>query len=125
MQKHDEEMEQYLRNFQPLAVRPLEILQRSGNMWSRRLAAAAVLVLASGLSLWYAHHQTPGSRETASVLEVRNTPSGPQRTPSTLFLTKLAMEDSQAFDAMMTKESRMELPDMQGEQSTLRVLAKE
>jgi hypothetical protein len=125
MQKHDEEMERYLKKFQPRAVRPLEISRQSGNVWMRRLAAAAVLVLAGGISLWYGQHKTPGSLKTAKVSELQSIVSSAPRSASTLYLTRLALEDNQAFEALLTKESRMELPDLQGEQSTLRVLAKE
>jgi hypothetical protein len=42
---------------------------------------------------------------------------------STPVLTKLALDDSKAFDALLTDESQTVLPSMQGEQSALRVLA--
>jgi hypothetical protein len=40
-------------------------------------------------------------------------------------LTKLALEDDHRFEAKLAAESRLVLPGFQGEQSMLRVFAKE
>lgn len=125
MQEHDEEMERYLRKFQPRAVRQLGVLRQTEKPWLRRLAAAAVVVFAAGISLWYAQRKTTKLPETAIVQDVRLTPSVPQTRMNTLVLTKLAFEDGTAFDELLTDESRTALPRMEGEQSALRVLAKE
>jgi hypothetical protein len=44
---------------------------------------------------------------------------------STLALTKLALDDHHAFDEFMTDKVQSQFPRMNGEQSALRVLAKE
>jgi hypothetical protein len=43
---------------------------------------------------------------------------------STVALTRLALDDSEAFDALLARESQTMFPGMQGNQSALRVLAK-
>jgi hypothetical protein len=40
-------------------------------------------------------------------------------------LTKLALEDPKRFEEQLEVESRQVLPDLQGQQSTLRALTKE
>jgi hypothetical protein len=125
MQNHDEEMECYLKEFMPRAIRPLEQKQRSPNFWPRRLAAAAVVVLAGGLSLWFARREaeTVPSKPLISGLQ-RSVPSS-HNPVSTFLLTKLALDDNKRFNEALTEESRRVLPSMQGKESTLRIFAGE
>jgi len=125
MLEHDEEMERYLGKFQPRAIRQLEIPGRAEKLWMRRMAEAAVLVLAVGVSLWYAHHKTIAPPEIAKLPNAQLTRSGPQARMNTLVLAKLAFEDNTAFDTLLTEASRTALPRMEGQQSALRVLARE
>jgi hypothetical protein len=48
-----------------------------------------------------------------------------ERRMNSFLLTKLALEDNQTFDAVLTEESRKVLPNLQGQGSMLRVLAAE
>jgi hypothetical protein len=120
MQQHDEDdLERYLKKFQPRAIRQLEVRRQTGNSWLRRMAAA-VVVLAGSISLWYAQRKTAKPPEKPTIQAVRSITNIHMSTP---VLTKLALDDSKAFDALLTNESQTVLPSMQGEQSALRVLA--
>lgn len=120
MQQHDEDdLERYLKKFQPRAIRQLEVRRQTGNSWLRRLAAV-VVVLAGSISLWYAQRKTAKPPEKPTIQAVRSITNIHMSTP---VLTKLALDDSKAFDALLTNESQTVLPSMQGKQSALRVLA--
>jgi hypothetical protein len=120
MQQHDEDdLERYLKKFQPRAIRQLEVRRQTGNSWLRRMAAV-VVVFAGSISLWYAQRKTAKPPEKPTIQAVRSITNIHMSTP---VLTKLALDDSKAFDALLTNESQTVLPSMQGEQSALRVLA--
>jgi|SRR5580700_7670840 hypothetical protein len=121
MQPHDEDLELYLKKFQPRTIRRLDVRRQTGNSWLRRMAA--VVVFAGIISLWYAQRKTVKPPEKFTIQAVRSIRNMPQTHMSTPVLTKLALDDSKAFDALLTNESRTVLPSMQGEQSALRVLA--
>jgi hypothetical protein len=125
MQEHDEDLERYLRTFQPRAVRPLVVRSQPQSQWLRRLAVAAVAVLAGGVSLWYAqrHIAKPPGQVTAQAVRSLVVPS--QTHLNSPALTNLALDDSEAFEALLARESGSVLPRMQDEHSALRVLAKE
>jgi hypothetical protein len=118
MQPHDEDLELYLKKFKPRTIRRLDVRRQTGNSWLRRMAA--VVVFAGIISLWYAQRKTAKPPEKPRIQAIRNMPQTHMSTP---VLTKLALDDSKAFDALLTNESRTVLPSMQGEQSALRVLA--
>jgi hypothetical protein len=120
--EHDEELVQNLRKFRPRAIRPLE-QRRTGNSSLKWLTAAAAVGLAGSMLFWYTqiHKTKPLERIVAQTsIEIR-----PQTHWSTPALTKLALDDGKAFDALLADESRNLLPSMRGERSALRVLAKE
>ena len=122
--EHDEDIERYLRKFQLRAIGPLEMPRGVRSRQLRWLAAVAVVVFAACFVLWYGAHQR-SSPEPRTTSEVRSSGFLPPTRINTLALTKLALDDSEAFDAVLADESRAMFPDMQGEQSALRVLAKE
>jgi hypothetical protein len=123
--KHDEDLERYLREFEPRAIQPLRIPRRVSSPQLGWLAAVAVVVLAGSVALWYGTRQPTGSVDSGAISEVR--PSSPQRQMpiNALALTKLALDDGQAFDTALRDESQAMFPSMRGERSALRVLAKE
>ena len=132
--KHEPEqdIEKYLNEFQPRAVRALgtERANDSGvtDMVARfdwqRLAAAAVLFAALGTSVWYARVKPDRPTETADRQQV-HTERVPQRDLSNLQLTQLALADNEKFDEVLAEQSRESLPNLRGERSTLRILAQE
>ena len=124
MPRPDEDVEQYLRKFQPRAVRRLELRPQAGNPWPLRLAVAAAVVLTGSVSLWHAERKTTKPSNPVAMQAVQSI-GVPQTQMSTPALTKLALDDSEAFDALLARESRTVLPSMQDEHSALRVLSKE
>jgi|HubBroStandDraft_5_1064220.scaffolds.fasta_scaffold357869_2 hypothetical protein len=122
--EHDEDIERYLRKFQLRAIGPLEMPRGVRSRQLRWLAAVAVVVFAACFVLWYGDHQR-SSPEPRTTSEVRSSGFLPPTRINTLALTKLALDDSKAFDVVLADESRAMFPNMQGEQSALRVLAKE
>jgi len=123
-EKHIEELERYLRTFQPRPIRQLGVPQAgSRRVW--RLAAAAIVIFAAGVLLWYAQRKEGRAREMVTIQHGRSSAGMPHARRSIPALTKLALDDSEAFDAFLTDESQSLLPSMQSEQSALRVLAKE
>lgn len=123
--KHDEDLERYLRKFAPRAIQPLKIPRRESSPQPRWLAAVAMVVLAGAVALWYSTRQPTRSADSRAISEVR--PGNPRRqTPiNALALTKLALDDSKAFDTALRDESQAMFPTMRGERSALRILAKE
>jgi hypothetical protein len=125
MRRDDDELERYLSEFRPRAVRPLELPKPATRAWTRRLAVAAVVLLCIGGGLWYGRRNvaipTPSQNTPTAQVE---TPAGTAR-PNPFVLTKLALEDERQFEAQLDADSRLVLPSFQGEQSSLRVFAKE
>jgi hypothetical protein len=125
MQTHDEEMESYLKEFSPRAIRPLEQEQRSPNFWPGRLAAAAVIVLAGGFFIWATRREAETVRLKPLSAELQRSIPSSHKPLSTFLLTRLALDDNKRLDAELTEESRRVLPSLQGQESTLQVFAGE
>ena len=122
----DERFEHYLREFRPLKPRAFPSQTRRLPELLRRLAAAAVVTVVLGTSLWFAMHPSErGKTEivTNGALAPEQKATGPSL--SLLQLTQLAVSDPVRLDAHLAAASRHVLPDFRGERSTLRVLAKE
>lgn len=125
MGPYDEETERYLKEFRPLAIRKLEVAPQSWNrVWRRLTAAAAVAVCAGGL-FWFARREATLSKEAANVQVPKVGVTSEPQYRTVLALTTLALADSKRFETFLAEESRKSLPSFQGEQSTLRVLAKD
>ncbi|HXY01300.1 MAG TPA: hypothetical protein VEI54_10290 [Candidatus Limnocylindrales bacterium] len=124
MHRDEHDLEKYLTEFRPRAVRPLRVSQRVSHFWLAGLAAAAVVLLGVGFGLWYAGHDRlspPELKEQRVQVEFHL-----NRTRLTnMELTRLALEDEKQFQAQLESESRQVLPDFTQQQSTLRILAKE
>jgi len=121
----DNELEKYLREFQPRAVRPLESLRQTAIPWRGRLAAAAVVLFSVSGGLWYAIHKSNMPRAEVKLETSRGEALVQERRVNSILLTKLALEDPKRFEEQLEVESRQVLPDLQGQQSTLRALTKE
>jgi hypothetical protein len=132
--KHEPEqdMEKYLREFQPRAVRALETERTTEHRvahevarfdW-RRLAAAAVMLFALGTSVWFAHRKSAEVQEAARPQGAVGNQIRRQEL-NNWQLTRLALSDKEKFDEVLTEQSRESLPNLRGEKSTLRVLAQE
>jgi hypothetical protein len=132
--KHEPEqdMEKYLREFQPRAVRALEaeraieprVAYEVARFDWRRLAAAAVMLFALGTSIWFAHRKSAGVQEAAQQQGgLRNQIR--RQELNNWQLTRLALSDKEKFDEVLTEQSRESLPNLRGEKSALWVLAQE
>ena len=121
---HDEEVERYLAEFKPRRVRALEV---PGNkrVWPLRLVAAAVIFLVGGISLWYLSQETKGVKDAISRRHILSTTAVRTSNLNAIALTRLALENNEHFEALLADRSQTALPSFQGENSTLRVLAKE
>lgn len=126
MRRDDEELERYLSEFRPRAVRALELPQPAAQAWIRPLAFAAVLLICAGGGLWYVRHgaSIPSPAPTTTHTTGAENFAGTRR-PNPFSLTKLALENDGRFEAQLDAESRLVLPGFQGEQSSLRIFAKE
>jgi hypothetical protein len=125
MEKDDKGFEKYLGEFQARGVRPLELPRPAANAWLRRLAAAALVLFSVGGGLWYAGHERKRTGDEVKAHRVRMESYVAESEPNSISWTKLALEDPRQFEEQLDEESRRVLPDLQGQQSTLRVLAKE
>jgi len=124
MPKDDNELEKYLAGFQPRAVRPLQSSRPMATVWWVRLAAALLLFSVCG-GLWYARHKRnlQHVEVTTATARVEGRVEEPSVNP--ILLTRLALQNPKRFEEQLAAESRRVLPDLRGQQSTLRVLAKE
>ena len=119
----DEEMERYLNEFRPRAIRPLEIEAPSPRYWLRPLAGAAAIVLIAGLSIRLSRRETVIVPKAAREQQTQVRTRFGEKRMNPFLMTRLALEDHQAFDAILTEDSRRVLPGLQGQESMLRVLA--
>ena len=126
MNPPDDEMERYLRQFQPRAIRALELAPKVGLALRWRLVAAtAGLALFAGSFLWVTHRDAQRLPPTLNVRANKANGAGERQLESPLALTRLALSDNDKLESLLAEESRAELPSLQGEQSMLRALAKE
>lgn len=125
MRRNDDELEKYLSEFQPREVRPLEVSRPVTRVWLGRLAAAALVLVSAGGGVWYARYEREMARAESKTARVQIEFRFSDERPNSIALTKLALENPEAFGEQLEAESRQVLPDLQGQQSTLRVLAKE
>jgi hypothetical protein len=127
MENDVQKFEEFLSEFQPRRPRALPDRLVPKTTWTRRLAAAAVVTLALGASLWIVRGKRgSGEGQIVSVKAV----AVPDRIPMAqelpvIALTQMALHDPEQFDAALAEASRRMLPDFRGRDSTLRVLAKE
>lgn len=122
----EEQFENYLRSFRPIdpEALPAAIPAYGATAPRRGIAiafAATVCVIAAALLLI----TLPNAR-LATHRVVSEPPSEASRTNiSTPTLTRLALDEHDAFAECMTEKARLQFPPMRSDESTLRVLAKE
>jgi len=127
--REDEQFESYLKRFRPVAPQPLPAKKHLTKF--RRpfaiaagvaAALAATLIVVLLLSRSRDHALRTGANSPAASGAIANAEQATIAAPA---LTKLALENPEAFDALMTERLQRQMPLMKGEQSALRVLAKE
>jgi len=122
MKNDSAQFEDFLREFEPKRPRVLKFEAEHPMGYWRRLLAAAVLLIACGVSsrlVWTAHsneHQPP-----AHAIEADSTPT--QR--SIILWTRMALHDPERLDKEFSVPPRSVLPRFDRPHSTLRILAKE
>jgi len=127
MENNDREFEKYLREFQPRKPRalPEEVIPKT--VWTRRLAAAAAVMMAVGASLWLVGKKPAGQRAGSMTRDrpVAAVEQSQRRAPSLLVLTRLAVENPSELDATLEAAQKNSLPRFDRKDSALRILAKE
>jgi hypothetical protein len=121
---NDEDVERYLKTFQPRGVAPLRIPEQTRSAWASALAIAAAVILAGAIALWYGARLTTGPSSIRANVDFYAGKSQPVARSNVPGLTQLALDDNRAFEARLANDSRIMFPSMQGERSALRVLAK-
>lgn len=114
----DEQLESFLREFQPRRPRALPETRARAPLLHPRLAAAAVILILLAGSLWLVATDV-ARKPVGAVKSAREAQMG------LLSLTRLAFDDPASFDAALNEASRDSLPNFQGSDSTLQVLSKE
>jgi hypothetical protein len=132
---NDEQFENYLKNFRPIDPEPLPLRTKTNSAGARRrsaLAVSAVACLAAAalvvVALPRGHEgeiEQSIERPSSDANAFRGKNDGKRETLPTIALTKLALDNRQAFDEFMTEKNQSQFPPMSAEQSALRVLAKE
>ncbi|SRR5258705_10159023 len=125
MALYDEDTERYLQEFRPQAIRELEVAPRHRKVSWRQLTAAAAVMVCVGGTLWVACRDLKHSKEAANVQTPKVSIASRRQYRTTVALTKLALSDNEGFETLLAEESRKSLPNFQGEQSALKVLAKD
>ena len=123
--REDEQFENYLKGFRPVA--PPALPAKRHRVTSRRLfaiAAGATATLAATFIIFSLLSRNGSHTPRTSVASglIAGTKRSQIAAPA---LTKLALENPGAFDALMAERSHTQMPAMKGEQSALRILAKE
>jgi hypothetical protein len=125
----DEQFELLLREFEPRRPRALPAPGVSPSIRMSRLAAAAVIAIALGSSLWFLSRKSEW-RESQNVTNTASVnililPKASTPKLSAVVLTRLAVEDPARLDALLDASQQHFLPRFDQENSALRVLAKE
>jgi hypothetical protein len=123
---NDEQFEKYLKNFRPVDPEPLPVRTKKhaagANSRSALAAFAVACLAAAALVLVVLPHSSQPTIDQAATTIPNNAQRNNMSTPA---LTKLALDDRAAFDKFTSEKVQMQFPSMKGEQSTLRILAKE
>lgn len=122
--QNDEELERYLEEFRPRALRPLEVQRPTLPPWLKPMAAAAVVLACAGSAVWFSQKTTPNSAVLPVEMDQPGLTEEGQK-PNLFTLTRLAFEDDREFQNELEKESRAELPSFESRASGLRILARE
>jgi hypothetical protein len=125
MDDNDFKLEAYLREFELRRPRPLQPADVAWHARHRLAAAAALIVALCAISVWLARHRESKRGNTQSAALSVATPLTPGHAPSTIELTRAALDDGREFDHEMDSLAQRSLPGFERKDSTLRVLAKD
>ena len=114
MGNDDRKFEEYLAEFEPRKPRALPLEAVSKQVWLRRFAAAAAIVISLGASMWFARkkHKLDGGEVVAR--SSMSAPEAKSQAPSLALvpLTQLALQDPEQLDAQLTAASQTVLPEI-------------
>jgi negative regulator of sigma E activity len=133
----DEQFERYLKSFRP--VTPPSLRAKGHFFKARRpfavaagVAACVAATVIVVLLLFHARdHALPSANgslvthKTTRLQASHSIATAKQTEVSIPVLTKLALDDRETFNALMTEKLQRQMPPMEGGESALRVLAKE
>lgn len=122
--KRDVEFEQYLSEFRPRGMARLKGRSIRRPMRWLRLAAALLLIGIGTVGFYMWRHEKNASVKE-NVLIQQSKPSGKVASQTAAELTRLALDDDARFERVLAEQSRSSLPNLRGDQSTLRILANE
>lgn len=126
MNGDDHKFEEFLRGFEPRRPRPLPLVTGISHDW-RRLAAAAVIVIAAVASLHLGYRGPLTKHAEQHPASTQNNSGAVKILPvmSSTALTRAVLENSDQFDAQMNEIAVRTLPRFDRADSSLRALAKE
>jgi hypothetical protein len=122
MNNDDQQFESYLREFVPTRPAPLSDVVTAWRRW-QRLVAAAVILLAAGVSAWIAYGPPQTRRQQVAHWIQAPLKSEPRQV--NLGQLRQFADQPQQLEGVLARASRDELPDFRGKTSSLRLLAKE
>jgi hypothetical protein len=125
MQKDDREIENYLAGFEPRKLQIQELAPVDSNVWTGRLAAVAVLLIAVGTWVWYARSSNKGEQAKRAAAESAAAAGTTVSQANIILLTQMALENPKRFEEQMDEEARRVLPELRGQQSALKISGRE
>jgi hypothetical protein len=128
----DEQFKGYLKSFRPLVPQALHN-QRNSSKGRRAFAAAAGATVALAATIVVAlllhrngeHAAKTSNGSPVTYQTVMAASSTKQSEIGTPVLTRLALEDPDAFNALMAMKLKAQFPAMMNDESTLRILAED
>jgi hypothetical protein len=131
----DKQFERYLKNFRPIDPEPCPLLTKTHFVSARRRSALAVSAVAclAAVALAFivlsrgqeAESEQSASRHFSDADAFIGSNDAKRVELPTIALTKLALDNHQAFDKFMTDKTQAQFPPMNTEHSALRVLARQ
>ena len=125
MDDNDFNLEVFLREFEPRRPRALPSQNVEWRAWHRIAAAAALILALSAATVWIAWRRAAKRSRTQTAASNVASAVNPEHQPSTIELTRAALDDGREFDNEMDSLARRSLPGFKRTDSALRVLAKD
>jgi hypothetical protein len=132
---NDAQLESYLKSFRPLDPEPLPLHVKTHSVSARRRSALAVFTVACSATVALVVIMLSRGPESSSEQLVSRpfsdagafveSKDGKRIGLPMIGLTKLALDNHQAFEEFMTDKTQSQFPPMNAEHSALRVLAKQ
>lgn len=126
MNDDDRKFEAFLREFEPRRPRALPTADRTRRSWPALAAAASLILVLGAASLWIEIRRIDKGKQISNpAANISSAAPNQHPPPSTLALTRAALENSPEFEIEMDSRVQSDLPSFNRKESMLRVLAKE